>query len=340
MIMLKHFNWPKASEFKYVNIRVDTRNGNFLVLSEKDEKGERRRVDPDEIAQHVDMKAVDEHLERVKTIAARASQPVTVALQKAAQIVLNAMLDKPDSDWACTKQAVKAARAILALPYAQEKAVVSVEPMQLSDGRTDYYVAIRVGDKFVTPHVFREEYKAAYHIALYDWLLNGTGEEPCVVDFGPDDYPARVHQPAGSPDHISSIIYNRVTSEADKNFVERRWLRGVPEAATEIASVADRERRHGIHLMLTARKMGWKDDGEGALEYLMRMTRQTAIEDSAKAAGNLEYNEEVGKVGQRYLHEVTLDGEGERLLSPIRLPGMFRWQELFERMLRAAVVQA
>lgn len=78
-----------------------------------------------------------------------------------------------------------------------ERARVSIEPMQLSDGRTDYYVAIRVGSKFVTPHVFREEYKAAYHVALYDWLLNGTGEEHCCVDFGPEDYPARVHsQPA------------------------------------------------------------------------------------------------------------------------------------------------
>lgn len=70
-------------------------------------------------------------------------------------------------------------------------ATVSIKPMQLSDGRTDYFVSIKAGDREVTPHVFREEYKAAYHVALYDWLLNGSGEEPDVVEFGPDDWPAR-----------------------------------------------------------------------------------------------------------------------------------------------------
>lgn len=74
--------------------------------------------------------------------------------------------------------------------------VVSLKPMQLSGGRTDYFVSIAVGDREVTPHVFREEYKAAYHVALYDWLLNGSGEEPDVMDFGPGDWPARVIHPA------------------------------------------------------------------------------------------------------------------------------------------------
>jgi hypothetical protein len=64
--------------------------------------------------------------------------------------------------------------------------------MELSDDRMDYFVSIKVGDREVTPHVFREEYKAAYHVALYDWLLNGTGEEPDCVEFGPKDWPARV----------------------------------------------------------------------------------------------------------------------------------------------------
>lgn len=76
---------------------------------------------------------------------------------------------------------------------------VAVKPMQLSDGRTDYFVSIKAGDREVTPHVFREEYKAAYHVALYDWLLNGSGEEPDVVEFGPDDWPARTLDPAQPP---------------------------------------------------------------------------------------------------------------------------------------------
>lgn len=66
IIMLKYFHWPKASEFKYVNIRIDTRNGNFIVFSDKMENGERRRVDPDEIAKHVDMTVVDAELEAMR----------------------------------------------------------------------------------------------------------------------------------------------------------------------------------------------------------------------------------------------------------------------------------
>jgi hypothetical protein len=69
---------------------------------------------------------------------------------------------------------------------------VSIQSMGLSGGRTDYFVQIKVGERAVTPHVFREEYKAAYHVALYDWLLNGVGEEPNCVEFRPEDWPARV----------------------------------------------------------------------------------------------------------------------------------------------------
>jgi hypothetical protein len=79
-----------------------------------------------------------------------------------------------------------------AIKASDEGPVVSIKPMPLSGGRTDYFVSIKVGDKEVTPHVFREEYKAAYHVALYDWLLNGVGDEPVVVAFGPDDWPAQV----------------------------------------------------------------------------------------------------------------------------------------------------
>ena len=62
IVMLKHFEWYRASGFKYVNIRVDTRNGYFIVLSDPNADGNRRRVDPDEIAKHVDMNAVDAEL--------------------------------------------------------------------------------------------------------------------------------------------------------------------------------------------------------------------------------------------------------------------------------------
>ena len=43
----------------------------------------------------------------------------------------------------------------------------------------------------------------------------------------------------------------------------------------------DRVRRYGAHLLATARSLGWKDGGEGALEFLMRRTREVALEDCA-----------------------------------------------------------
>lgn len=67
--------------------------------------------------------------------------------------------------------------------------IVSIKKMTLTGGRADYFVSIQVGDRDVTPHKFSEEYKAAYHVALYDWLLNG-GDEPGLMAFGPEDWPA------------------------------------------------------------------------------------------------------------------------------------------------------
>lgn len=93
-----------------------------------------------------------------------------------------------DSDRALV---VKALRAAAQRSEVRCAPVVSIQPMALADGRTDYFVSIKAGDREVTPHVFREKYKAAYHVALYDWLLNGTGEEPDCVEFGPNDWPAR-----------------------------------------------------------------------------------------------------------------------------------------------------
>lgn len=41
-----------------------------------------------------------------------------------------------------------------------------------------------------------------------------------------------------------------------------------------------RERKVGAHVLATAKSLGWKDDGEGALEFLMRRTREVALEDA------------------------------------------------------------
>ncbi len=94
--------------------------------------------------------------------------------------------------------ALRHAQALVAAPApvdAGARPIVKIKPMTLSGNRTDYFVSIQCGDREVTPHVFREEYKAAYHVALYDWLLNGSGEEPDCVEFGPDDWPALSSQP-------------------------------------------------------------------------------------------------------------------------------------------------
>ncbi len=66
--------------------------------------------------------------------------------------------------------------------------LVQVKPLQLSDGRKDYFVSIQVGDREITPYVFQEEYKAAYEAASFDWLLNGA-EEPSIADYGPEGFP-------------------------------------------------------------------------------------------------------------------------------------------------------
>lgn len=78
--------------------------------------------------------------------------------------------------------------ALAATSPVRTEPVVTIKPM-LSDGRTDYFVSIKIGGREVTPHMFREEYKAAYHVALYSWLLSGTAK-PNLVEFGPDDWPA------------------------------------------------------------------------------------------------------------------------------------------------------
>lgn len=83
---------------------------------------------------------------------------------------------------------------------------VSIKPMKLSDGRTDFYVEIRVGDRVVYPHVFRDgEYKAAYHVALYNWLLNGK-PKPRVIEFGEGDFPAQAYSVTGDVERLRAIL--------------------------------------------------------------------------------------------------------------------------------------
>jgi Fe-S oxidoreductase len=43
----------------------------------------------------------------------------------------------------------------------------------------------------------------------------------------------------------------------------------------------DREIRTGAHLLQMAKSLGWPDDGEGALEFMLRRAREVAFEDCA-----------------------------------------------------------
>ncbi|WPE19906.1 hypothetical protein [Shinella zoogloeoides] len=83
--------------------------------------------------------------------------------------------------------------------------VVSVKVMRLSDGRADYYVSIAAGAREVTPHVFREEYKAAYHVALYRWLLN-NGPDPGILEFSAGGWPAQPTIPAGNDLIVTRLV--------------------------------------------------------------------------------------------------------------------------------------
>ena len=43
--------------------------------------------------------------------------------------------------------------------------------------------------------------------------------------------------------------------------------------------MSDREQRTGAHLLQMAKSLGWPDDGEGALEFMLRRAREVAFED-------------------------------------------------------------
>ena len=58
-----------------------------------------------------------------------------------------------------------------------------VNPMRLSDGRTDYFVTIECEGRVVTPHAFRDRWKADYEVAHWNYIFNG-GEEPDLMAFG------------------------------------------------------------------------------------------------------------------------------------------------------------
>ncbi|QGZ14047.1 hypothetical protein PP939_gp131 [Rhizobium phage RL38J1] len=59
---------------------------------------------------------------------------------------------------------------------------VSVKPMKLSDGSTDFYVSIQVEDREITPHKHKIKGRAEYDVANWNYLFFG-GEKPFILDF-------------------------------------------------------------------------------------------------------------------------------------------------------------
>lgn len=72
----------------------------------------------------------------------------------------------------------------------------------------------------------------------------------------------------------------------------RELLAGIDGGAAPGGS--SRELRAGAHLFRTARSLGWPDDGEGAQEFLLRRTREVAIEDCRKHDDEAQEPYEVG----------------------------------------------
>lgn len=58
------------------------------------------------------------------------------------------------------------------------------------------------------------------------------------------------------------------------------WYVEMPKPVVD--DQAEREQRTGAHLLKTAKSMGWKDDGEGAQEFLLRRCREVAFEDCGR----------------------------------------------------------
>lgn len=86
------------------------------------------------------------------------------------------------------------------------------------------------------------------------------------------------------------------------------YMAGVQEyrdaiAALEPAAEATRISRNGEHLFQTAKTLGWDDAGEGALEFVMRRTREVALEDAAPDAAAIR--EALLSLPTVYAHQIN-----------------------------------
>lgn len=68
---------------------------------------------------------------------------------------------------------------------ARDAVSVDVREMKTSLGR-DYYVCVQVGDRYLTPNMYREKWKADFDAAEWTALFNGTAR-PDILSFMPED---------------------------------------------------------------------------------------------------------------------------------------------------------
>ncbi len=113
-----------------------------------------------------------------------------------------------DTQWEAVQTVLLHAERTLASPQPSDHEAgfragvgpnVSVKEMKLSDGRSDFYVSVQCNGREVTPHKFSERWKAEYEAAFYAWVFDG-GEEPDLMAYGEDEWPARAIKPPSPVD--------------------------------------------------------------------------------------------------------------------------------------------
>lgn len=71
------------------------------------------------------------------------------------------------------------------LPSPVRAPVVTIQEMQTSAG-TDYFVHIRVADREITPHVYKQRWKAEYDVDHWKWIFGQIAEQPDIMNYGPE----------------------------------------------------------------------------------------------------------------------------------------------------------
>ncbi|UYW33673.1 DUF551 domain-containing protein [Methylorubrum extorquens] len=88
--------------------------------------------------------------------------------------------------------AASAVRALIAAQPAGQAGdagiAVDVQTMRASNG-TDYYVRIACNGREVTPHSFKERWKAEYEAAHYAWIFGLRADEPSILAYDAESHP-------------------------------------------------------------------------------------------------------------------------------------------------------